>query len=80
MSVRDRELSTIEMSLNKLKRIPLFAVFFTYLFVMSGIVVSLLCMLLLVIVWPFSKNAYRRITSQLAYTILGRELIHSYYT
>lgn len=49
-----------------------FATFFTYVFVFSGLVVSLLSILLLV-VWPLSKSAYRWITSGLAYTVLGRE-------
>lgn len=53
-----------------------FATFFSYIFVSSGLVVSVLSILLLVI-WPFSKSAYRWITSGLAYTVLGREFIES---
>ena len=63
----------MSLNLNKLKRIPLFAVLFTYVFVLSGLLVSLFCLLLLVLVWPFSKNAYRRIASFLSFTVLGRE-------
>lgn len=58
--------------LSKWQRFPLFALLWTYVFVVSGLIVCLLCLLLLVI-WPFSKNLYRHITSQLAYSLLGRK-------
>jgi len=48
--------------------------FFAYVFVLSGLIVSALSILLLV-VWPLSKSAYRKITSGLAYTVLGRALL-----
>jgi uncharacterized membrane protein YqjE len=50
----------------------LLATFFTYVFVFSGLTVSALSLLLLV-VWPISTTAYRWITSGLAYTVLGRK-------
>lgn len=55
-----------------------FASLCSYVFVFSGLVVSVLSLLLLV-VWPFSKSAYRWITSGLAYTVLGRELALAMY-
>lgn len=48
------------------------ATFFAYVFVFSGLAVGVLSILLLV-VWPISKSAYRWITSGLAYTVLGRK-------
>lgn len=51
----------------------LLATFFTYVFVFSGLTVSVLSILLLVL-WPLSTSAYRWITSGLAYTVLGRKL------
>ena len=51
----------------------LVATLFSYVFVASGLLVGFLSILLLVI-WPFSKNVYRIITSGLAYSVLGREL------
>jgi len=57
-----------------LKKIPLLlvAVFFTYVFVASGMVVTLLSLLLLFL-WPVAPTTYRKITSGLAYTVLGRK-------
>ena len=49
-----------------------FAALFTYVFLFSGLVVTVLSLLLLVL-WPFSKTAYRYITIALAYTVLGRK-------
>ena len=60
------------LSLVKLLLRLLCATFFTYVFIFSGLVVSLLSLLLLV-VWPLSRSAYRYITSGLAYTVFGRE-------
>lgn len=59
-------------SLRTLVRLAL-AALFSYIFVFSGLLVSVLSLLLLV-VWPFSRSAYRWITSGLAYTVLGRKL------
>ncbi len=52
-----------------------FAALFSYVFIFSGVVVTILSLLLLVI-WPFSKTAYRYITSALAYTVIGRKGEH----
>ena len=62
--------------LGLLKKIPLLlvAVFFTYVFVSSSVVVTLLSLLLLFL-WPVAATTYRRITSGLAYTVLGRESV-----
>lgn len=51
----------------------LFAPIFTYIFILSGLTCSLLCLLLLFL-WPFAKNVYRRVTSWLAYSIFSRKL------
>ena len=59
-------------ALSKLKRFPGFAVLLTYIFVVSGVIVGGLSILLLVI-WPFSKNLYRRVVSLLLATLSGRE-------
>jgi uncharacterized membrane protein YqjE len=50
----------------------LFAPVFTYVFILSGLTCSLLSLLLLVI-WPFAKDLYRRLTSVLAYSIFSRK-------
>ncbi len=65
--------------LTLLKRVPslLIAVFFTYVFVASGVVVTVLSLLLLFL-WPVAATTYRRITSGLAYTVLGRMLKDPY--
>lgn len=51
------------------KRIPLFPLLFTYVFVGSTCLVAV-AMVVLCVVWPFSKNAYRWISSALAYSVL----------
>ena len=56
------------------KRLPLFPLLFTYVFVSSAGLVSVLLVVLSFTLWPLSKNAYRRVSSLLAYSILGREL------
>ena len=56
-----------------LKRLPVCAVLLIYIFVATGLINSVLCMLALV-VWPFSKNAYRWIATRLAYNLISREL------
>lgn len=58
-------------ALSKLKRFPGFAVLLTYIFVVSGVIVGGLSILLLVI-WPFSKNLYRRVVSLLLATLSGQ--------
>ena len=57
-----------------LKLLPrmLFAILYTYVFVVSGLLSSVISLLLLFL-WPFAKTTYRRVTSGLAYTVLGRE-------
>lgn len=54
------------------KRLPLFPLFFTYVFVSSGALVSIMMIVLAFTLWPISKTAYRRISSLLAYSILGQ--------
>ena len=55
------------------KRLPIFPLLFTYIFVCSGLIVAAILVLLSVVLWPVSKNAYRRLTAQLVYTVLGRK-------
>ena len=57
-----------------IKRLPVFAVLLVYIFVSSGLCISFLCLLLLVI-WPYNKTLYRRIVIKLAYCLLGRKLL-----
>ena len=59
-----------------IKRQPLLTVLFTWVFVLSALIVSLLCIAATVI-WPFSKSIYRRLVTKLAYSIMGRKLMHS---
>ena len=59
----------------KLKQLPLFGMLFTYVFLTSTLIVSTLCLLLMIILWPISKNLYRRISSLLAYTVFSRKLV-----
>ena len=40
----------------------LLATIFTYVFVLSGLIITVLCLLLLPL-WPLHRNAYRHITS-----------------
>jgi hypothetical protein len=54
------------------KRIPLFPLLFTYVFVGSTCLVAV-AMVALCVVWPFSKNAYRWISSALAYSVLTQQ-------
>ena len=49
-----------------------FAPVLMYLFIVSGLMCTLLSLLLLVI-WPFAKNLYRRLTSVLAFSIFSRK-------
>ena len=58
-----------------IKRFPLFPLLFTYVFVSSAGLVSVLLVLLSFTLWPLSKNAYRRLSSLLAYSVLGRECV-----
>ena len=67
------------MAESQMKRIlgALFASVFCYVFVTSGLIVSLLCLLLLTL-WPCgaaARNLYRRISSVLAYSILSRKFV-----
>ena len=57
-----------------IKKIPLLLVasFFTYVFVASAMVATVVSLLLLFL-WPVAATAYRKITSGLAYTIFGRK-------
>ena len=61
----------------KIKQLPLFAMVFTYVFLASALIISTLCVLL-VVIWPVSKNLYRRISSWLVYTVFARKLVHRY--
>lgn len=63
-----------------LKRLPSFikrqvfnAVIITWVFVASGLVITLLCVVAMVMIWPFSKSAYRRFVSKLASLLMGRK-------
>ena len=60
--------------LRKLKQLPLFAMVFTYVFLASSLIVSTLCLLLMVVIWPISKSLYRRVSSYLVYTVFARKL------
>lgn len=55
------------------RRIPLFPLLLTYIFVASGLVVAVVLVALSLLLWPFSKNTYRRVSSALASSVLGRE-------
>ena len=57
------------------KRLPIFSLLFTYIFVCSGLIVAVALVLLSVVLWPVSKNAYRRVSTHLGYTVLGRKCI-----
>ena len=57
------------------KRLPIFSLLFTYIFVCSGLIVAVVLVLLSVVLWPVSKNAYRRLSTHLGYTVLGRKCI-----
>jgi uncharacterized membrane protein YqjE len=44
----------------------------TYVFILSGLTCSLLSLLLLII-WPFAKNLYRRLVIIIGYSIFSRK-------
>ncbi len=50
-----------------------FAVTFAYVFVASGLLASVLCLLLTVFLWPCAKMTYRKVVCWIGYSVLGRE-------
>ena len=59
--------------LNSVKRLPVFPLLFTHIFVSSALLVAFVLSVLSVVLWPFSKYAYRRISSLLAYSVICGE-------
>jgi len=62
-------MTAIAMVLKKISKL-LIAIFFTYIFITSAFVVSLISVLLLIL-WPISKHTYRTLTSRLGCTVIG---------
>lgn len=65
-------MGTTVVSVGKFLLLYLLASVFAYVFVTSGLIVSILSILLLPM-YTVAKSAYRRLTSALAYTVLGRK-------
>lgn len=55
-----------------MRRLPVFPLLFTYIFVTSAGVVAVILVVLSVVLWPFAKNTYRWISSALAYSVLSQ--------
>lgn len=49
-----------------------FAVTFAYVFIASGLIVSLVCLILTLLLWPCAKTTYRKVVCWLGYSVLGQ--------
>ena len=63
------------MELSWLKRLPLFPLVFTYVFVSSAGLVAVILVALSIVLWPFAKNTYRRVSAAIAYSVQARECV-----